>query len=302
MSYYISVTKNIFDRKADNIFYFDGLSVCLLKNKEENHLFDLPDSMFETPIMHVVDYMFRNNIQVAEILLPDFDGPLIDETFEFLADYLSENDVSIGLLVDDESFIHRYGYLIEEYGITCAGLKKYAKDNRSSAPCPPPSGSDEPFNLLLKATEELNKELDAREEIKTSKTSFKPAKKKEDKTGLDMDKPFADILVDCIIASGKNNVQIYTDAGITRKLFSKILCNRNSIPKKDTVICLAIGLELSYDNAIKFINSAGYMLSKSIVFDTVVIKFLRKGIYDIDLINDELNARQCQLLGWRYRG
>ena len=124
MSYYLSVTNSIFNRKSHQVFYFRGLSVFLLKNKEDVHLFDLPGVMVETPIARVIDYIKDNNISEAEILLPDFDEPLIDLTFGYIAEYLNENDASIGLLVEDESFIHIYKKLIEKYGITYEQMKE----------------------------------------------------------------------------------------------------------------------------------------------------------------------------------
>lgn len=116
-----------------------------------------------------------------------------------------------------------------------------------------------------------------------------------------MDKPFVDILIDFLNESGKNSVDVYTKGGITRQVFSKILCNRDSVPRKDTVICLTIGLELNLEKAKLLITAAGYALSKSIVSDAVVMKYLRKGIFDLDMINDELESRQCALLGWKPR-
>ena len=74
------------------------------------------------------------------------------------------------------------------------------------------------------------------------------------------------------------------------------------IPKKDTVICLIIGMELPFIDAMKLLESAGYALSKSIVFDVVVTKYLKKEIFDLDIINNELAERQCPLLGWKPRG
>ena len=289
MSYYLSIVDSLNERKASHIFFFKGLSVYLLNNKVETYLFDVPGIMKETPISMVIDYVKEKELSEAEILLPSFDKPLVDKTFEFIANYLEENDVSIGLLVDDESFIESYEDLINKYGIT------YVEQNaapymiyREPSPkrkmrfnmemcCATPDGNERPV---------LRKEM-AREQVV--------------RTDLDMDEPFADILVKLLIESGKSNSEVYSKGGITRQVFSKILCNKDSVPRKDTVICLIIGLELNYEDAKRLLRVAGYALSRSIVFDSVVMKYLRRNIFDIDIINIELNERGCPLLGWKPR-
>ena len=297
MSYYLSVTNNIFNRKAEQVFYYHGLSVYLLKNKEEIYLFDLLGVMKETPISKIIEYIKDNNISEAEILLPDYDLPLIDKTFRYIADYLKDNDASIGLLVDSIDFIEQHKDLIEQYGITYSLSKEYVTKERSNSKvkCSQKSVLDgRDFEL------DICRHPSFGGDTQIIKKCAKPVQIHV-KTGLDMDKPFADILIDLLNKSGKNNVDVYMKGGISRQVFSKILCNRDSVPRKDTVICLIIGLELDYDTAKQLLASAGYALSRSIVSDAVVMKYLRKGIYNLDIINDELNSRQCALLGWKPR-
>ena len=302
MSFYLSITKSIFHRKATRVFYFGGLSVFMLNNKEETHLFDVPGVMEETPIASVIEYIKIKGFTEAEILMPNFDRPLIDETFKYIADYLLENDASIGLLVEDEDFIEFNKDLLDKYGITYSERRDFfiegcvkAKPKRGHIP------DDRTYSVngAPHGPEDVLEPEDAGA-IKVQKPR-KPKKKKEDKTGLDMDKPFVDILTTLLIESGKNNVDVYTKGGITRQVFSKILCNRDSVPRKDTIICLIIGLELDYDVAKQLLTSAGYALSRSIVSDSVVMKYLRRNIFDVDIINEELESRQCALLGWKPR-
>ena len=302
MSYYLSITKSIFNRKSLNVFYFRGLSVFLLRNKEEKYLFDLPGAMAETPISRVIEYIDENGIGEAEILLPNFDEPLIDLSFRYIANYLLENDSSIGLLVEDEEFVTEYKHLIVKYGITYSehrdyGIYETSGRAKKKESCSTPDGRVYSTNKIPLEIEGVNGASDI---IKIQKPS-KPKKKKEVKTGLEMDEPFVDILIKLLNESGKNNVDVYTKGGITRQVFSKILCNRDSVPRKDTVICLIIGLELNYEAAKKLLASAGYALSRSIVSDSVVSKYLRRGIFDLDIINEELESRQCALLGWKPR-
>lgn len=301
MSFYLSVTKSIFHRKTPRIFYFRGLSVYMLFNKEETHLFDVPGAMEQTPISGVIEYLKIKDITEAEILMPIFDRPLIDETFKYIADYLLENDASIGLLVEDGDFIEFNKDLLDKYGITYSDQRDFFFKSYGvkSKPTKGHIPDDRSFstNGMPCGPEDASSELKIIKVRKPKKTE----KKKEDKTGLDMDKPFADILTTLLINSGKNNVDVYTKGGITRQVFSKILCSRDSVPTKNTVICLIIGLELEYDVAKQLLTSAGYALSRSLVFDSVVMKYLRRNVFDLDIINEELESRQCALLGWKPR-
>ena len=84
---------------------------------------------------------------------------------------------------------------------------------------------------------------------------------------------------------GEKESDVYKNAGIDRKLFSKILNNPAYHPKKATVIALCIALKLDIDNAVEFLESAGYALSPGEKRDIIVRYFIEKKIFDIDIIN-----------------
>ncbi len=96
-------------------------------------------------------------------------------------------------------------------------------------------------------------------------------------------------------------LEIYKKAGISKQVFSKIISDKDMIPTKLTVIALCIGLELTLRDANELMNAAGYSLSHSIVLDVIIIRYLRREIYDLDLINQELYEHGCPLLGWKPR-
>jgi methylase of polypeptide subunit release factors len=73
-----------------------------------------------------------------------------------------------------------------------------------------------------------------------------------------------------------------------RKLFSKIRCNNNYIPKKNTVIKLCLSLSLDKNRFNNLLSSAGYSLSKNNNFDLVISYCIENNIYDINVINDYL--------------
>ena len=98
---------------------------------------------------------------------------------------------------------------------------------------------------------------------------------------------FNEILFSFIDKSGCKDSEIYKKGNIDRKLFSKIRCNSNYIPRRNVIIklCLALGLERNDFN--KLLNSAGYSLSNN-KFDRIIAYCLDYGIYDLDIVNNYL--------------
>jgi hypothetical protein len=86
-----------------------------------------------------------------------------------------------------------------------------------------------------------------------------------------------------------NDADVYKRAGIDRRHFSKIRSNPEYKPGKNTVIALALALELTKKEAEKLLGSAGYSLSDSDTFDLVIQFCLEKKIYDFFDINQALN-------------
>lgn len=100
-------------------------------------------------------------------------------------------------------------------------------------------------------------------------------------------KSFNELLFSYIDKSGCKDSEIYKKVDIDRKLFSKIRCNNNYIPRKNIVIKLSLALRLDLHSFNKLLNSAGYSLSNS-NFDLIIAYCLDNNIYDIDIINGYL--------------
>ena len=100
-------------------------------------------------------------------------------------------------------------------------------------------------------------------------------------------KSFNEVLFSFIDRSGHKDSEIYRKVDIDRKLFSKIRCNKNYIPKKNVIIKLCFSLRLDKDDFNILLNSAGYSLSKN-KFDLIISYCLDNGIYDLNIINDYL--------------
>lgn len=116
-----------------------------------------------------------------------------------------------------------------------------------------------------------------------------------------LEESFHEKLLRYLSKSSKSNAQIYQDGGLTRQVFSKIISSDLYCPKKNTIICLIIGLELDLDDALTLLESAGYTLSPSILFDSIIKDYLGEGCYNLDEINMTLEENNLPLLGWKPR-
>ena len=84
---------------------------------------------------------------------------------------------------------------------------------------------------------------------------------------------------------GLTDPEVYKAANVDRKLFSKIRCNKDYIPKKKTIVALAIALKLNLDDTQDLLATAGYRLSTSSKADLIVMFCLENDVYDIYEVN-----------------
>ena len=100
-------------------------------------------------------------------------------------------------------------------------------------------------------------------------------------------KSFNEMLFSFIDEKDIKDSEVYKKADIDRKLFSKIRCSNDYIPRRNVIIKLCFALGLNKDNFNKLLNSAGYSLSNS-KFDLIITYCLENRIYDINTVNDYL--------------
>lgn len=101
-------------------------------------------------------------------------------------------------------------------------------------------------------------------------------------------KNFNELLFSYIDKSGFKDSEIYKKVDIDRKLFSKIRCNKNYIPKRNVIIKLCLSLKLNKYDFNKLLNSAGYTLKNNTNFDLIISYCIENNIYDYNIINDYL--------------
>ena len=99
---------------------------------------------------------------------------------------------------------------------------------------------------------------------------------------------FSELLFSYIDSSGLTDAEVYKKVFIDRKLFSKIRCNENYIPKKENIIKLGLSLSLNKERMNKLLSSAGYSLSTTNDFDLIISFCIENNIYDINVVNDYL--------------
>ena len=85
-----------------------------------------------------------------------------------------------------------------------------------------------------------------------------------------VEETFTQMLIRFMREKNMDPPEVYNNACLDRKLFSKILSNVDYQPKKYTAVRLALGLKLSPEETDKLLNAAGFVLSRSKLTDLVI--------------------------------
>ena len=111
-----------------------------------------------------------------------------------------------------------------------------------------------------------------------------------------LDEPFSQTLMRLIDSKKMTDSDVYRRANIDRRLFAKIR-KPDYRPGKQTVLALAIAIELDLDETKQLLERAGFALSRSQKSDVIIEYFIKHKMYDIHEINDVLFEYDLQTLG-----
>lgn len=210
-----------------------------------------------------------------------------------IGDFLLENDMNVTLVVYDNSsfqiskklFLDIKSFIDENIEYT-----DYRTNNLASL--------DNRLLLNTKGYYKAKKRGFFEKEAKKSLESIKEnasiipgvimPKQKRSLKDLKINETFQEMLIRLISLSGKTDPEIYKAANIDRRLFSKIISDKNYKPSKKTAIALALGLRLSLDETKDLLEKAGFALSRSLEFDLVIEYFITEENYNIYEINNAL--------------
>lgn len=191
-----------------------------------------------------------------------------------ISDFILEHDIMVYLVVYDKT-----AYQLSEKLIT--SVEKYIDDNYV----------DDHFDERSRTTASFNR-MEDMPRYAGSIDVFSEEESVHYKKAIEIDMPlepkFSAVLLNYIVKKDKTSVEVYKKANIDKKLFSKLIGNKDYHPSKNTVIALAISLELNLDQTLDFLKAAGYTLSRNNRSDVIIEYFIIEQNYDIFEINEVL--------------
>ena len=150
--------------------------------------------------------------------------------------------------------------------------------------------AEKEFNRSLKSTRAVNLEPVHCEEKEITPIDVDAfIKSSKDKLN------FQNTLMQLIADRKVDNSLIYKKACIDKKFFSKIISNKDYVPKKHTVMALGLALELPLEEYERFLASAGYAFMPSSKFDLIIKYCVMNHIYNlinVDVILDD-HGEEC---------
>jgi len=146
-------------------------------------------------------------------------------------------------------------------------------------------------NAKLKTYNKDDLRVSAREKKALGSTSLDNYIKQNKK-----DNKFQKTLFHFIDRQNLKDSDVYNKVNIDRRLFSKIRNDYNYHPSKETIILLAIALELNEDELLDLLNSAEYSLPNNDIFNLIIRFCFKERIYNLNTINEFLYDYNCKTL------
>ena len=226
-------------------------------------------------------FLLENEITVCLVVYDNEAYKISEKLFDDVEDFLSDNLEQTGntpyILGAAQSASCCFGAAPEHLSKSRTKLKN-AKASRSVA-------FFEPEELKLEVLEDAC----AENLIQVKEEAVAPA---DVDTFISTEKNtlnFQNTLQQLIADRKEQNATIYKKACIDKKFFSKIISNKDYVPKKHTVMALGLALELPLKEYEAFLASAGYAFMPSSRFDLIIKYCVINQIYNIVRVDVILN-------------
>ena len=229
------------------------------------------DLALQIAVEEISRFLLENEIAVFLVVYDEQSYKISEKLFDDVEDFLCDN-----LERDEEDF--------DLEGIRCAELlESYPTSSPDRACCEEPTiGAPPPKPVKICSTHISEKRItpiDVDAFINISKENLN----------------FQNTLQQLIADRKVDNATIYKKAGIDKKFFSKIISNKDYVPKKHTVMALGLALELPLVEYEAFLASAGYAFMPSSRFDMIIKYCVINEIFNlltVDVILDD-HGEEC---------
>lgn len=94
-----------------------------------------------------------------------------------------------------------------------------------------------------------------------------------------------------------DSATVYNAVFMDRKHFSKLLGDKIKLPRRETVLAIAVGMKLNVLETKDLLSYAGYSFTHYNLTDVIVSAFIEREIYDIWKINELLSKKGLAQLG-----
>jgi hypothetical protein len=232
-------------------------------------------------VEEISSFLLNNDIDITLVVYDPKSYMISEKLFDDIQDFLDENYEG-----EETPFVGAASSLLRAESSMVRGQNSSARGALFSAPI---ESNAEPV-AFYEAQEKLVEEKIKPEAVATKS---EPAI-----TSIDVDSfirdtkeplNFQNTLQQLIADRKLENAAVYKKACIDKKFFSKIISNKDYVPKKHVVMALGLALELPLDDYEHFLASAGYAFMPSSKFDLIVKYCVMKQIYnlvEVDIILD----------------